>query len=193
MSADGEITIELERARQGDQHAMARLWELVYADLKQMATASMRNEPNTASLSPSGLVSETYMRLCPDAGPPPVSSSLELLAWSRTVMRSILIDVARRRNRVKRGGGVRPAPLLMDVGGMERVIEDDVELDDLLRALHDLREVDSEAHDVVWCRFGMAMSIRKTAEAMCKSSSWVERKWEWGRRWLFRALTESGT
>ena len=106
----GELTVLLRRWSSGDREALDLLVPMIYAELKRIASLHMRREHNPGTLQASALVNEAYVRL---AGGPVAdfTTRAHFFALASRVMRQILVDRARTRNRVKRGGGATPVQL----------------------------------------------------------------------------------
>src|SRR5262249_40818181 len=103
-----DVTSILSAIEGGDPHAAAELLPLVYDELRRLAAARLADEKPGQTLQPTALVHEAYVRL---VGPEPgqhFNSRGHFFAAAAEAMRRILVDVARRKNRVNRGGGVRP-------------------------------------------------------------------------------------
>lgn len=182
---EGDVTRilgELRGATRDD--ALERLVPIVYAELRAMAQAQLRNERPDHTLQATALVHEVYLRLLGDERP----------AWNHRrhffhaaaeAMRRILIEHARKRGRVKRGGKQIRVPLTgLELGG-DQDPEDLLALDDAIRRLE---EQDPTAAEVVRLRFFAGLSVEETAQALELSERTVTREWTVARAWLFRAL-----
>lgn len=188
-SADtiGPVTILMRAAAKGDGSAASELLPLVYDRLKAIARERMRQENAGHTLQATALVHEAYLRLVGD----------EAMSWSSRAgfyyaaaqaMRRILIDHARRRGRVKRGGGMTRKPL----DAVDLAISDDA--DDVLAldaALSRLAERDARAAKIVELRFYAGLSVEDTAAALELSDRTVKREWSFARAWLFKELGAS--
>lgn len=182
---EGEVTRCLLRLRDGDQAAAHELLELVYAELRRSAAAAMRGERASHTLDPTGLVHEAWLRLL---GPTarPFADRQHFLRAAARAMRRILIDHARARRRLKRGGGVsieEPAVawLLAAESRQLDLLALDQALDQLAVAAPDLAEL-------VELRFFGGLSIAETAAATARSTASVERDWRCARALLRRLL-----
>ena len=111
--APGKVTQLLKLVGEHEAGAANRLWTAVHRDLRAMAGAQMAHEPNKCTLQATALVHEAYLKLL---GSDSVqwNNREHFFAVAAKVMRQICVDDARRRNRLKRGGGQRPVPLLED-------------------------------------------------------------------------------
>jgi RNA polymerase sigma factor (TIGR02999 family) len=185
MDPSDEVTHLLDRASRGDTEAVGELLPLVYEQLRARARKEMAAERPEHTLQPTALVHEAYMRLV---------GNRELTWQSRAhfyvaaaeAMRRILIEHARKRGRIKRGGNLRRVPLdvvdLAERGDIEEVVS----LDDAVRRLE---ERDKRAADVVRLRFYTGLSEAEVAAALGVTNRTVRRDWALARAWLLRALT----
>lgn len=159
----------------------AALLDLVYEQLRKIAQQRMGAERRDHTLQATALVHEAYLRL---VGDQPVAwvSRAHFFAAAADAMRKILIDHARRRGAVKRGGGVRAISSVIDLASEEK-IADAVIVDDLILRLE--RE-DAAAAQVVRLRFFAGLSVADTASALGVSEPTVARKWTFARAWMAR-------
>lgn len=179
----GEVTIWLERWRQGDRHAIDHLVPLLYDELREAARRQIRREISPNTLGATALVHEVYLRLLGqrrlDA-----SDRDSFLAIAATTMRRVLVDYARRRRRLKRGGDAVVVSL-EDHG--EPVLLSDVEIDEVLGlsiALDRLALEDTRAATIVEYRFFAGLTLEETAAALQLSERTVHRTWVFARAWL---------
>ena len=182
-----QITRLLQAWREGDGEALDALIPLVYEELRRMARRYMRGQKPGHTLQTTALVNEAYMRL---AGSDQVrwQNRAHFFAVSAQVMRRILVDFARARNNLKRGGGNRVA--------FDEAVElvpgrrtDLVALDDALKALAELAPRQSR---IVELRYFGGLTEEETAEVLGVSERTVRREWSLARAWLFRELGGSG-
>lgn len=193
MSTDSsaELTRLLNRADSLDEDARARLLSLVYEQLRAIANQRMASERQDHTLQATALVHEAYLRLF-SSDSAEWRSRAHFFHAAAEAMHRILIDAARRRNRIKRGGGRLRVQL--DGVDLARVIDDEnhavefVALDD---ALQRLKVQDERAHEVVMLRFFAGLDIEQTASALGVSVRTVKRDWTFARAWLFASLEES--
>ncbi len=183
----GEITRFLEEMREGDPKAAEQLLSLVYRELRALAAYKMANELPGQTLQPTALVHEVWLRLMGGNGQH-FPDRAYFFAAAGEAMRRILVENARRKKRLKRGGNlhrvdiekvVLPAPLPDD---------DLLALDE---ALTRLAEFDSRAAEVVKLCFFVEMTQEQAAEELGVSVSTVERTWAFARAWLFREIQSS--
>lgn len=187
--AMSEITDVLTTLRHADRaSALERILPLVYDELRVLARAHLRHERPDHSLRATALVHEAYLRLLGDHRPA-WNDRRHFFRAAAEAMRRILIEHARRRGRVKRGGGrVRVALESADLAA-EQDLEDLLALDDAFRRLD---KQDPRAADVVRLRFFAGLSVAETAEALDLSERTVKREWTFARAWLYDALRDPG-
>jgi RNA polymerase sigma factor (TIGR02999 family) len=184
-----EVTQLLLAWSQGDQAALDRLIPLVHAELRRLAKHYMRKEQIGHGMQTTALVNEAYLRLI-DAQHVRWQDRAHFLAVSARLMRRVLVDFARTRDRRKRGGGIRQVSLdEAPVIGQER----DRDLVALDEALSELAELDGRKGQVVELRFFGGLTVEETAEALDVSCETVRRDWRLARAWLRRRLSEEST
>jgi len=181
-----EITQLLTRWSGGDQEAFDRLVELVYKDLRAIARKHLVAGPPDAVLDTTVLVHEAYLKLS-GAGEGEWSGRAQFFAFCSTVMRRLLIDFARERNSLKRGGTRVRVPLRDDAAVLDSQVLDLLIVEE---ALTRLEELSPRMARLVECRFFGGMSVAETAEALETSVRTVEREWTRARAYLERALEE---
>lgn len=169
----------------GDRDAFDRLVPLVYEDLRGIAHQRLAGERSNHTLDTRALVHEAWIRMV-DHTTVDWQSRAHFFALSAGVIRRILVDHARARGRVKRGGDAIQVPLRDDLDGAAE--EDPVDLLALDEALEALGERDPRLRRVVECRFFGGMTVRDTAEALGVSLRTVERDWTRAKAYLYRAL-----
>ena len=168
-----------ERARLGD------LLPKVYHELRDLARTMLNQERQDHTLQATALVHEAYLRLV-RARSPAVRSRADFMRLAATVMRHILMDHARRRNRIKRGGNSARVPLHDTLAMFEEHAVDLVALDDALRGLAKMNP--RQCH-IVEMRFFAGLTIVEIAEILGVSSRSVDDLWRHARAWLLRELT----
>jgi RNA polymerase sigma factor (TIGR02999 family) len=173
----------------GDESALERLIPLVHSELRRLAKRYMRRERPGHTLQTTALVNEAYVRLI-DAGRVKWQDRAHFLAISARLMRRILVDYARSRNYVKRGGEVRHVALEEAAVYSEDRAPDLIALDDVLRAL---AETDPRKSQIVELRFFGGLSVEETAEVLKVSPDTVGRDWRLAKAWLLRELSGQDT
>jgi RNA polymerase sigma-70 factor, ECF subfamily len=184
---NGELTALLRSWSDGDEHAFDQLLPLVYDELHRMALRYLSGERSHGSLQPTALVNEVCLRLL----------GWDQVRWqnrghffgvSAQMMRRVLVDIARKRQTQRRGGGEAVRIPLEDV----EIPADDrrgdlVALDE---ALERLAVEDPRKARVVELRFFGGLSLEEAAEAIGISIRTAQNDWAFARAWLYRALTE---
>jgi RNA polymerase sigma factor (TIGR02999 family) len=165
-----------------DPAAAARLYEIVYAELRSLAATALRREFHAHTLQPTALVSEAYLRLAPSDG---WENRAHFFGAAAQAMRRVLVDYARHRNAAKRGdGAVRVTLTGLDLPAATQ----DVDVEALDDALRELRGEEPRAEQVVTLRYFAGLSVDETAEALAISPATVKRDWEFARSWLYARL-----
>lgn len=181
-----DATILITAAVGGDRVAANRLLELVYEELRKMASARLANDRAGDSLQATALVHEAYLRL--------VGPNGERQAWdgrahffgaAAEAMRRILIDRARAKGAVKRGKGARMLELKPDLIAVEDPPEGLLDLDE---ALDKLALESPDKAELVKLRFFAGLTMSQAAEAMGISIPTANRYWAYARVWLYDAL-----
>jgi RNA polymerase sigma factor (TIGR02999 family) len=171
----------LERVRRGEAGALDRLTALLYRELRQLASRRLRSERAGHTLGTTALVNEAYLRLA-DQRKLTVDDREAFLAAASTTMRRVLIDYARARRRVKRGGDAVAVPI-DDVAPFlsDRACEEMIELDQALSRLETARP---RAARIFEQRVFGGRSLAEIAAALAVSTKTVQREWDAARAWL---------
>lgn len=182
----GEITRLLAAWSDGDADAFDRLIPVVFDELRAIAARYFEREDSRHTLQPTALVSELYLRL---AGCEKVhfKNRAHFFGTSATLMRRILVDYARTRDRQKRGSGDRPVSLAVVPEVAWELDLDLLLLDDALQAL---ARLDPRQARIVELRFFAGLKNHEIAEVLGVSRTTVKREWETARRWLYRTLAQ---
>jgi len=183
----GQVTQLLTRWRAGDREALEQLVPLVYDELRQVARRQLRRESPGHTLSATALVHEVYLRLLQQRQLAATDRE-GFLGIAAQTMRRILVDHARARTRLKRGGDYRSVGLdtrddvlLLSDSEVEEVLALDVALDRLA-------QLDERAHRVVECRIFAGLTLAETAQALGISGKSVQRTWTTARAWLRKEI-----
>jgi len=168
----------------GDKSGVPQLFELVYEDLRRLAQHYMQHESGAHTLEATALVHEAYIKLIDQSRIDPANRS-HFFAIGAQAMRRILVNHARGKRRLKRGGGRRPLPLDESLTISPDCDEDVLALD---QALKRLEEIDPRQAQIVELRFFAGMSAAEIAVALGLSQRTVEREWTGCRAWLRREL-----
>ncbi len=186
MTTAADVTRALSDLARGENDAADRLLPLVYDELRLLADRYLRDEHGNQTLQPTALVHEVYIRLVgKDNGS--WESRAQFFAIAAKAMRHLLIDSARRRQTIKRGGDRRKLSL-------EDVTEPSPGRDAYLVALDDalteLAAVDGQLSRLIELRFFGGLTVQETARVLGVSPSTVKRLWRLGKGWLHREITE---
>jgi RNA polymerase sigma factor (TIGR02999 family) len=175
----------VERATRGDAPALEALMPLVYGELRRLAAHYLKGERPGQTLQPTALVHEAYLKLLKDR-PERWQNRAHFCAIAAHAMRQILIERARARDAIKRGGG---KPRVTFDEGLPVVAPDQsVDLIALDAALDRLAALDPGQARIVELRFFGGLSIEETADAMGISPATVKRHWAVAKAWLAKEL-----
>jgi RNA polymerase sigma factor (TIGR02999 family) len=168
----------------GNRAALDALTPLVYDELRRMAKRYMRAEDPSHTLQPTALVHDAYLRLV-DQNRVTWQNRAHFFAVAAQIIRRILVDHARSRHRLKRGGA---AMRVTWVEEMAPAGQEGLDLVGLDEALNRLAELDPQQSRIIELRFFGGLSIEETAESLNVSAATVKREWAMARAWLFREL-----
>jgi RNA polymerase sigma factor (TIGR02999 family) len=185
----GQVTQWLARWRAGDHDALDRIVPLVYDELRQVARRQIGGEPQPPTLSATALVHEVYLRLVQQRRIQAIDRD-SFLAIAGQTMRRILVDHARARRRLKRGGADVTVPL----DGIDvPALLSDGEVDEVLaieEVLEALAAADARAVRVVEYRVFAGLTLEETARALDVSLKTVQRTWLAVRAFLRKEVAE---
>ena len=179
-----DVTRLLDAAAAGEPRAAAELLPLVYAELRRLAAARLGAEKAGHSLDPTALVHEAYLRLVGGEQPQDWNGRGHFFGAAAEAMRRILVESARRKGRVRHGGGRRRVDL-------DQLSVADGPADDLLAldaALGRLESDEPEAAAVVKLRYFAGLTAEQAAAALGISKRTADRHWAYAKAWLFDAL-----
>lgn len=185
-SAPSDFTQLLVAWGQGEKGALDKLIPLVYQELRRTAHRQLRGERQ--EMQTTSLVHEAYLRLL-DSSQVRWQNRNHFYAVSCTLMRRVLVDLARSRRAQKRGGDVVRVPIDEGLDAAPQRSQDLVALDD---ALEVLARVDPRKAKVVELRFFGGLSVEETAEVLEVSADTVMRDWRLAKAWLLRELSNGG-
>lgn len=185
MDRPPEITEMLHQWSNGNQKALEDLLPIVYDELHKQASRYLRRERRNHTLQTTALIHEAYIRLVEQKNVN-WESRTHFFAISAKLMRRILVDHARSRNRQKRGGDVQTVPfeettMVVDKGKTVDLLQLDEALDRLME--HDERQV-----RVVELRYFSGLNMEETAAALNVSRTTVANDWNMAKAWLHREL-----
>ena len=170
----------------GNRAAFDRLIPLVYKELRRMAHQHMRRERPGNTLQTSALINEAYIRLV-DYNRTRWQDRAHFFAVAAQAMHRILVERARGRRRLKRGGGAQQVSLDEAAGLVDDRAANIIALDN---ALEELSAIAPRKAQVVELRYFGGLNIDETAEVLGVSSPTVQREWRAAKAWLYRAISE---
>jgi RNA polymerase sigma factor (TIGR02999 family) len=179
-----EVTRILDSIAQGDPKAAEELLPLVYDELRKLAAQKMANEPPGQTLQPTALVHEAWLRLGgkPDAK---FANRAHFFAAAAEAMRRILVENARRKQRLKHGGGQQRVELdTLDVA----ITSDADHLLAVDEVLDKLAARDAPAADLVKLRFFAGLPNVEAARLLGLPERTAKRTWAYARAWLYEEL-----
>jgi RNA polymerase sigma factor (TIGR02999 family) len=183
--ADHDVTRVLEAMKQGDSKASKQLLPLVYEELRRLARQNMAREGSSHTLQATALVHEAWMRLAGD-GTMRWESRGHFYAAAAESMRRILIEAARRKASLKRGGDRVRVQLAEDEIQAAPTASDSLLA--LNEALQKLEVEDPESFRLVMLRNFGGLTVEEAAEAMGISARTAKRLWSFARAWLQREI-----
>ena len=181
-----DVTQILSRLESGDPSASNELFLLVYEELRKLAAARLAHEKPGQTLQATALVNETYLRLLGNEVSQQWQGRAHFFAAAAEAMRRILVEAARSKSRVKRGGECQRVDFNEDVISDHRHDEELLAVNDLL---DELSSKDPGAAEVVKLRYFAAYSLDEIADLLGISKSTVQRRWNFARAWLFAQLS----
>jgi RNA polymerase sigma factor (TIGR02999 family) len=184
-SSQQEVTVLLADWRGGDEGALAKLIPLVQPELHRLAHHYMSRERAGHTLQTTALLDEAYLLLV-DHTKRNWQNRTHFVAAAAQLMRRIMVDHARERRSLKRGGGALKVTLDEAAAVTETRSEELLALDD---ALERLAGLDLRKSQIVELRYFGGLTVEETAEFLKLSQRTVEREWNMAKAWLYRALS----
>lgn len=182
----GEVTELLADARQGKVDAIDQLFALLYQELRQAARRQLRRQDHGRTLDTTLIVHECYLRLRERHDLKP-DDRQHFLAYAASAMRSVIVDLARRRLAEKRGGD--RGPLRLNTGMAESTCANDTQLLQIHEALEELAALEPRLAKVVEMRYFGGLSEQEIADALGIGKRTAQRDWEKARLFLFASLS----
>ncbi len=180
------VTVLLHAWRAGEPDAYGQLISIVYPKLRHMALRCMRGSAAHETLNATSLVHEVYLKIL--GAELPWQDRVHFFAVSARVMRQILVDHARGRNRHKRGGSAAKISIedavVISPAAEERLL-------DLDEALENLAQIDKRKADLVELLYFGGLNQHEAAEALGISEATVQRDLKMAKAWLYRALNDA--
>jgi len=181
-----EVTQMLQAVGRGEALATEDLLPLVYEELRRLAAARMAQEAAGQTLQATALVHEAWLRMVAH-GEQTWQNRAHFFAAAAEAMRRILIENARRKSRLKRGGGLLRVDL-SEIDLAETTPDDKVLMID--EALEKLELEDPEKAQIVVMKFFGGLTNQEVAETLGVTERTVERRWAFAKAWLFRSVQE---
>ena len=182
-----ELTVILTRVEQGDPRAAEELLPLVYEELRKLAVVRMANERAGQTLQPTALVHEAWLKIAGD-GKEHFANRRHFFKAAATAMQQILIDNARRKQRLKHGANLIGEELHESRIAIAAPSEELLAVNDALAAL---ALEDPQAAEVVQLRYFVGMTVPEIATALDMAPRTVDRHWAFARAWLKRTIRTS--
>ncbi|TWU48096.1 ECF-type sigma factor [Rubripirellula reticaptiva] len=183
-----DITQILSAIEQGDPNAASDLLPLVYEELRRLAASRMNHEKSGQTLQPTALVHEAFLRLVGSGDAHQWDGRGHFFAAAAEAMRRILIENARRKGRVKRGGELKRHDLEDNAAAIDPDNFD--ELLSLDEALNKLAVEDTQLAKLVELRYFTGLTIEETANVLGVSARTTKRNWAYARAWLQREMSD---
>jgi len=187
--AGDDITLLLNQLKQGRAEVQEQLMAAIYRELRRLAAAHLRRERDDHTLQATELVNEAFVKLLEHQNCT-WENRTHFFAIASTMMRRVLVDYARKRNRLKRGGGEAPSELNEEVFISEQKSAEILELD---AALDRLSQLEPRQTRVVELRYFAGLSVEEAAEVLSVSPKTIKRDWNVARAWLHRELSSIGS
>jgi RNA polymerase sigma factor (TIGR02999 family) len=172
----------------GDHAALDQLIPLVYDELRRLARGYMRREKQGNTLQTSALIHEAYLRLV-DQKNVQLQNRAQFFGFAAQLMRRILVDHARSRSRIKRGGGAQ----MVSLAEQAVILNDVAEVIALDDALKNLAEMDPRKAQIVEMKFFGGLTNEEVAGVLKLTSRTVEREWRSAKAWLLREISKGQT
>jgi RNA polymerase sigma factor (TIGR02999 family) len=184
---EGDLTIFLKAYVRGDQQALHSLIDRVYNELRCIAAGQLRNESCNPSMGPTALVNEAYIRLVGGKVPDEWVNRRHFFAAASETMRRILVDQARQRLSLKRGGSV----VRQTVDDIAITVDlPDEELLDVDAALREFAKIEPDKAELVKLRFFVGLPETEAADTLGISRATASRHWTYAKAWLFNWLKQ---
>jgi RNA polymerase sigma factor (TIGR02999 family) len=181
-----DVTRILSAIEQGDPKAAEQLLPLVYDELHKLATRRLAREKPGQTLQPTALVLEAYLRLVGEGNRTGWNGQGHFFAAAAEAMRRILVESARRKRRVRHGGGRRP----LSLGQLDLAADESSQLIlDLDEALDTLAEEAPTVAELVKLRYFAGLTTEQAAEALGISLRTANRHWAYAKAWLFQQIS----
>ena len=180
-----DVTVLLQSIESGDPAAAAKLLPLVYDELRRLAAHELRSEPAGQTLQPTALVHEAYLRLLGTEDKLKWNHRGHFYGAAARAMRQILVESARRKKSLKRGGQAKRVPLDNELLAVNDQHSNLLRLD---KALEQLSSERPDLAELVSLRYFAGLTMEQAANALGISKRTAERNWTYARVWLLEAM-----
>ena len=180
MEDSANVSLQLQRWREGDAYALDALLPAVYGDLRQLAARRLADHPEQRTLQPTALLNEMFLRLL-GAERIDIVDREHLFRLAARTMRQILVDRARRAAADKQGGRWRREDLTV---ALRLRLAENTDLERLDEALQELERLDERIARVVELRYFVGLKVDEVARVMAVDERTVYRDWAFARGWL---------
>lgn len=171
-------------SKSGDRAILDELFPIIYKELRNLAINRLKSEKQNHTLQPTELAHEAYLRLV-DQNSYGFQNRTQFFSLAAKMMRNILVDYAKSKNAVKRGGDMQKVSLEKTIVAVPEMDLDIIALDSELKKLSEIDEIKSQ---IVELKFFGGLTTKEIAEIVNKSISTVEREWAFSRAWLHQKL-----
>jgi RNA polymerase sigma factor (TIGR02999 family) len=180
-----DATPVLSKMAEGAAYSAEQLLPLVYDELRKLAAAKLVQEPSGQTLQGTALVHEAYLRLVGVPQPQQWSGRGHFFAAAAEAMRRILVENARKKRALQRGGDRGRVELELNEPMAPELSRDVLALND---ALENLEQVDRRKADLVKLRYFAGMTLEQAADALGVSLATAHRSWNYARAWLHQEI-----
>lgn len=180
-----DVTVILSQVEQGDPKAASRLLTLVYDELHRLAAQKMLHESPGHTLQATALVHEAYLRLVDVPKQQHWNSRGHFFAAAAEAMRRILVESARRKQALQRGGGRQRLDASLIEPAAPQLSDDVLTLNE---ALEKFQQMDRQKADLVKLRYFAGLTMDEAAEALGISAATAHRYWNYARAWLHQEI-----
>jgi RNA polymerase sigma factor (TIGR02999 family) len=185
--AENDVTELLQRWQNGDSAALTSLLPHVYTQLRRIAASELRSNLGHETLQPTALVNDMFLRLL-GSNALDISNRKHFFATAAKLMRQVLIDRARAKQRDKRGGAQWQRADMAEL--MALPIEENTDLLALDEALHALAKLDARMAEIVELRYFAGLEVSEVAQLLHVEERTIYRDWAMARAWLKQRLSE---
>lgn len=180
-----DVTQILSAIEHGDPQAAAKLLPLVYEELRKLAAQRMAREKPGHTIEATALVHEAYLRLLGGGAEQPWNSRAHFFGAAAEAMRRILVESARQKHALRRGGDRQKLNIDLIEPAAPRISDDILALDE---ALEKLAQKDPMKAELIKLRYFAGLTMQQSAEALAISPATAHRYWNYARAWLHQEI-----